>query len=135
MMPIRSMLLKGGGGGGGGGGATIPLSSPYSEVFDPSNASAVLTYDNAGNCSSTGEGSNTWIVSGSPSDYDIRLTITGGSTPTGAATGTWLSLGTTRVWSLSQTVPGANTSTGDLEIRQGVTVVASASFTAQAIVN
>ena len=66
----------------------------------------------------------TWLLDGSASDYDCRLTVDLDLTPSGSATGTWLNLGTTRAWTLSDTAPigAARTSTCTIEIRDATTL-------------
>lgn len=44
-----------------------------------------------------------WLLSGSASSYDIRVTQVGGIAPTGSPVGTWLPLSSTREWSIMTT--------------------------------
>jgi hypothetical protein len=90
------------------------------------NLNSAGTYDTTGTNGNPATGTNTsgtWLLSGSASDYELKMDLTnnlgGGGTVSGSATGSWLSCGTNRSWSISDTSnnSGANTRTGTLTIR------------------
>lgn len=58
----------------------------------------------------------TWLVTGSASDYEVRATLAGGTSPSGSALGTWLGCGATRDWGLTDVVADASPVTCDLTI-------------------
>lgn len=58
----------------------------------------------------------TWMNSGSASDYEVRLTQTGGSTITGESLSTWLACSTERNWYLTS-AEFDKSATATLEIR------------------
>jgi hypothetical protein len=59
----------------------------------------------------------TWLTSGSASDYDFRMTMVSGTSFGGSALGTWLNAASTLTWALSKGSPeGINTGTATLEI-------------------
>ncbi len=45
----------------------------------------------------------TWLLSGSAADFDVRATLNSGTSPAGTL-GTWLNCGTDRTWSLTDVV-------------------------------
>ena len=61
----------------------------------------------------------TWLLSGSVTDYEIRFTVTSGDALTGgSASATWLGFGATREWELEEiTSGGALTSNCTVELR------------------
>jgi hypothetical protein len=80
----------------------------------------------------------TWRLSGSSSDYEIRATQTSGGTVSGSALSSWLGLGTSREWTVTETLSGASTDAElTVEIRIAAppnTVLDSASISLSAIV-
>jgi len=75
---------------------------------------------------------------GSP--YEIRLTVTSGTSPNEVGsdtTGSWLALSSNRQWGLTRTGTGTTQGTYTIEIRAAAsgTVMASGSFTFQCVVN
>lgn len=63
-----------------------------------------------------------WLSSGSPSDYQVRVTDIGGGLTGGSGTGSWLSLGTTRQWWVGESFSGSSISNDILvEIRDVAT--------------
>jgi len=46
----------------------------------------------------------TWLLAGASSDYEVRATVSSGTTPTGSATASWLSLSSTQAWTLQDAV-------------------------------
>jgi hypothetical protein len=75
--------------------------------------------------------SGTWLVAGTASDYEIRLTTQSGTLSTGTAD-TWLSLGSQQSWSTYRDTVGLNLYEGDkLEIRMAAspfTVMATCEY-------
>lgn len=73
-----------------------------------------------------------WLLAGSASDFECRMTMNSGTNFSGSALGTWLSLGTTRTWSHERSgTNGITTGTATLEIRRASTstVLATATVT------
>lgn len=63
-----------------------------------------------------------WLNSGSPADYEVRVTDIGGGLIGGSGAGSWLSLGTTRQWWVGESFSGASISNNILvEIRDVAT--------------
>lgn len=50
-----------------------------------------------------------WLLVGSASDYEVRATLSSGTTPSSGTLNTWQGLGTSRSWSQTQTGPGVGT--------------------------
>jgi len=76
----------------------------------------------------------TWLSSGSASDWEVRATLSAGSTPTGTL-GTWLNCGTSRGWSVSSDNGGglvASTLTVELRSAGGGGIAASATIIVRA---
>ncbi len=69
--------------------------------------------------STNGDDGGTWMTTGVNTDFEVRLTQTGGTTSfSGNALSTWLATTTNRSWSLSTTAGGDGfTATGTLEFR------------------
>lgn len=109
---------------------------PSNSAASPADASATYTLTSTGLEQATGSGSNTWLLTGSASDYDVRATLNSGALTSGT-TGSWLNLGTTRAWNVTRTsnVPGTDSANLTIEIRLTAsgTVVATATvvFTAE----
>lgn len=62
-----------------------------------------------------------WITPNSRANaYEVRFTVTAGSTPGGDPTGTWLAMSADRTWTLSETTDGfaSKSTTFTLEIRR-----------------
>lgn len=77
-----------------------------------------------------------WLLEGSNSDYECRLTVNSGDNPTGSSLATWLALSTTRTWTLSDTSEGDGAESNDctIEIRDQASgdVLASKNLTMSA---
>jgi hypothetical protein len=71
--------------------------------------------------------SGTWLLSGTGSNYEARVTKTAGDDLTTGTVNTWLALSSTRSWGLTETRNGffSKTFTGTLEIRDASTLVAA----------
>lgn len=124
--------------------AAPTVSLPASIYVAGENVPAVtssFTIDNLGSYSSVGidfAPSGTWLLSGSASSYEVRLTLTSGTIS--GTTGTWLSLGTSRTWSNTAN-PGTGLyyvlreGIGTLEIRDAVTtaILAVTTLTVRAL--
>ena len=94
-----------------------------SEGFPSSqDAEAGVSVKSDGTCTSFTEGGGTqsetpnWLSTGVGSDYEVRATVTAGSTPNGASVNTWLSLGTTRYWNVFESRFGIGTTNTTLTI-------------------
>ena len=68
-----------------------------------------------------------------PGSYEVMFSVTGGTVNVGDAVGTWLALTSTRSWARNNGA-GVGVVTGTLQIRLGVTVLATCNctFTADA---
>lgn len=124
--------------------STLLVSLPTSIYVAGESTGTVFssfTIDNSGSYSSVGlysAPSGTWLLSGSASNYEVRLTLTSGTIS--GTTGTWLSLGTSRTWSNTAN-PGTGfyyvlrEGIGTLEIRDSVTtaILASTTLTVHAL--
>lgn len=73
----------------------------------------------------------TWLVSGSASSFQVRVTVLSGTTPGGDGAGSWLSLSTSRAWSLFQSGEGVKSATMLVEIRLISTLVVVGSATVE----
>lgn len=75
----------------------------------------------------------TWLVSGTASNYEAKATVLVGSVSTGT-TGSWLSLGSSREWTVTQASMGTKQCQLLVEIRNASTlaVVDSAAITLEA---
>lgn len=71
--------------------------------------------------------SGTWLLSGTASNYEARVTKTAGDDLTSGTQNTWQALSSTRSWGLTETRNGfySKTFTGTLEIRDASTLVAA----------
>lgn len=78
----------------------------------------------------------TWLLSGSASDYECRLTVNSGDAPTsGSSVGVWLSLSTFQAWRLTVTTTGPGKSGNyTVEIRHASTLVVTSSATVTMLV-
>lgn len=104
--------LRGGGAEDGASGLVFVVFGAYeSYVIDPANASCGVTYGNSGAVTGVGGPSGNWLLSGSASDYEIKMDVNG-------IAGSWLNLGTSRSYTLSRTTIGENSSTVDISIRR-----------------
>lgn len=120
--------------------ASLPSTiAVWDDSVDTSNASFSIgssSYSSVGNVFNPSE---TWLLQGSGSDYEVRLTVTAGSFATGT-TGSWLGLGSTRTWGNTAS-PGTGfyynlvQGNGLLEIRNAATqiVVAFSALTVRAL--
>lgn len=136
MQPIDIMLLSGD--------QTAVVAIDNANAFARTNTEAEITayysLQNTGDgqhTNSTGTNSSfTWKNSGNVSDYQVRATVTSGTTPGGDGVGSWLSLGTSRSWSLNQYGDGTKQCTITVEIRLQSTgqVLDSATITIKATV-
>lgn len=109
-------------------------------VFDPSNATASLSFQTNGNVSNTGTDLADWLDplrSGAGSDYEIWVGTVTGDNWSGPTKNTWHSLSSARTWTLSQTVVGSASGTATIKIRDAATQTeqASASYTLTATVD
>jgi len=77
--------------------------------------------------------SETWLITGAASDYDVRWSFTGstGDVIANPGNGVWLNLGTSRTWSIrdSDYNPGVKNIIGNLQIRNASTLVVLATGT------
>ena len=123
-------------------GASLPASITDSKLaISTADASVTLTVNSNGTWAGNGDfaPSGTWQVGGTAADYEVRLTLSSGTTPSGSDMATWLSCGTTRSWSITETRNGYYTTsfTGTLEIRMAAspqTVFATSSVSLEAVV-
>ena len=106
----------------------ITITSAYSYVTKSSGiatATYELRFDGtvwAGIGSGTLSQTGTWLLSGTASAYETRVTATSGTFTSGTV-GTWLSLASNRSWTVQQGTSGANTVVFDVEIRNSSTGV------------
>ena len=108
----------------------------------PANASATYFVNTGGTESSSPAAiSNTWLLSGAAADYEVRATLSSGTTPTGGSgLNVWLSLGTSRSWSNANADDFTSTVTSGLtiEVRSAATLAvldaASVTLTARVII-
>lgn len=140
-MGVGAVVASGSGSGGGGGSVAITdmainsMGAGSQTVSYRLNTSGVVERGRNGVYNTL----ETWKLSGSSSDYEARVTETGGSGLTGgSATSTWLGLGTSREWELTETIAGwSSTTYFTVEIRIAAppnTVLDSAAIEANAIV-
>lgn len=84
----------------------------------PSTSNAIFTMKSDGTWTTSDAQSGQWLVGSSNGGaYDVRATVTSGSTPGGAGVGTWLQLSSDRLWNIGQVTTGTNTGTLLIEIR------------------
>jgi hypothetical protein len=103
---------------GDGGGGHIDAQAAYASDLGvtPISGYAELSFRNDGAMNATGNVSATdftWLLAGSASAYDIRVSGAGDSPGT---LSTWQNLGTTRTWSLTRSTDGISSFTGTYEI-------------------
>jgi hypothetical protein len=76
----------------------------------------------------------TWLLTGAASSFEVRATLSSGSTP-GGTLGTWLACSTTREWTITGSSPVPVSCVLLIEIRNASTMVtldsASVTMTAQ----
>jgi hypothetical protein len=108
----------------------------------PSTASATINFTSGGLVQSRANSNPyallfTWLLSGAASAYQIRATVSSGTSPAGSALNTWLNMGVDNLWVLSRSTSGTSTSVLTIEIRDVATstIRASATFTLQATQN
>lgn len=90
----------------------------------PTDADATYTLNAAGTeVSSPAAISNTWLITGAASDYEVRATVNSGGVQAGT-TGSWLGLGSDRAWSCTRSLNSAGSSDANLtiEIRSATTL-------------
>jgi len=106
---------------GGGGGSLVAIEDETISKFDAAYAYAAYEINSSGLLYSIKNSSRvsigTWLLSGSPSSYEVRVTDTFGTLTSGSATSTWLPLDTTRSWGLEVTSSDGITSSLTVEIR------------------
>lgn len=87
-----------------------------------SAAEARITYSPAGTVTgsvvTTGNSPifDDWLISGSASDYEIRATVSQGSTPSGSSVGVWLPLTGVVSWFVRQEPPGTGTTSTEISV-------------------
>lgn len=111
--------------------ATLTDHSVGDVTHDGSTATATFTIKNDGTVRDQDNNSlETWLPSGSASNWDVRATLNSGTSPSGSGVGSWLSCGTTRSWSLvNSTQPSSITCSLLIELRSGGITAASATAT------
>lgn len=138
---LGAVVAAGSGSGGGGGSVSITNQTVNSFGLGSQTASYRLNTSGAveRGLNAVYNTLETWLLSGSSSDYEARVTETGGAGLTGgSATNTWLGLGTTREWELTEITSGWSSVTNfDVEIRLAAppnTVLDTASIELNAVV-
>lgn len=100
------MLISGGGGAVGGSGSVTLNNATVDQQFAGGSASASWRIDSDGQVYTGFNGSYgaeyVW-TSDAVANYEVRATVTGGSTPTGSATATWLACSSDRDWTVTDT--------------------------------
>jgi hypothetical protein len=71
----------------------------------------------------------TWLAVGAASDFQVRATLSSGSTPSGTLN-TWLACSTTREWSITSSSPATVSCSLWVEIRNASTLAVLAAATA-----
>ncbi len=69
---------------------------------------------------------NTWLLSGTRGQYEVRLTVNSGTPPSGPAPGDWNSLISAKTWFLSRTSVGVSTNNCTIDIRYISDILATA---------
>lgn len=88
-------------------------------VLTPTDASATYTLSNSGAEESTPAAvSNTWLLFGAASDYEVRATLNSGALTSGTV-GAWTNLGVTQSWNCTRTLNSAGVSEANLTIEVG----------------
>lgn len=138
---IGAVIASGGGSGGGGGSVSVTDQSPIAMGLGMQTAAYRLATSGVVQRGINGVYNTleTWLLSGAASDYEARVTETGGAGLNGGnAVSTWLSLGGNLEWSLSESSSGVSAFTNfTIEIRQSAppnTVLDSAAIVLTAIV-
>lgn len=94
------------GGAVGGSGSVTLNNGTVDQQFGGGNASASWRIDSDGQIYTGFNGSYGAVyiwTSDAVANYEVRATVTGGSTPTGSATATWLSCSSDRDWTVTDT--------------------------------
>jgi hypothetical protein len=108
---------------GNGSGARVNVvNRTYSGSTTSSSITCSTSFSSAGLNTGSGQSSYSWLLSGTASQYEIRMTTTSGTFSSGT-TGSWLSLGTTRTWTRQRTSVGISTVTATVEIRDATSLV------------
>lgn len=85
-------------------------------AVSPADASASYSVNNTGTESSSPAAiSNTWLLIGSASDYEVRATLNSGTLSSGT-TGTWLDCGSSHTWTTTRTLDSGGITTANLTI-------------------
>lgn len=106
--------------------STAYLSGPTGPV------TASYSISSGGTVSGSNVSGYSWLLVGSASDYEVRATLSSGTTPSSGTLNTWQSLGTTRSWSQTRSLTvGTRECVLLIEIRLASSgdVLASASVT------
>lgn len=116
---------------------TVAVEINNQVVFDISTDTATASYSivNDGTVRSQTGTLENWLTGGGVvSNYEVRATLVSGTLDTSDPTGVWLSCSTTRSWVVTNSRQNNSVKTAQLtiEIRQGATVLDSASVTLQA---
>lgn len=113
----------------------VQLSDDFVYAADIGPAEASYSIENTGIVSDSQGGASPWLLNGTPSNYEVRATLTGGTLSQGS-TGSWLSCGTTTTWALINSRQNNSTimAVMTIEIRDAATrtVRASATVTLEA---
>lgn len=123
--------------------ASLPrlIAANYSHMrITPDTARASFTLGSDGRVTTEGSAgpssasSYAWLDSGNGALYDVRATLSSGTTPTGSAVGSWLQLSTSRSWVQTRTSTGERMCDLLIEIRPtgGGATVASATISLSA---
>lgn len=82
----------------------------------PADASASYSVNSNGTeTSSPAAISNTWLLIGAASDYEVRATLNSGTLSSGT-TGVWLDCATSRTWTVTRTTDAAGITSANLTI-------------------
>jgi len=91
--------------------------------------------DGVGTASVSYTDATTWLLSGAAGDYEVRATVTSGSTPSSGTIDTWMACSTTRTWENIITGLGEIESVLLIEVRlASSTVLSSMTVTLTSIV-
>jgi hypothetical protein len=108
-------------------------------ISGTATGSATYFIDAAGTARGIGTGltnttySGEWLLVGSASDYEVRVTIVSG-TLTSGTTGSWLSCGSDRNWSITSSVGKTTVLTVEIRNAASLAVLDTATITLQVIV-
>lgn len=91
---------------------------PYGVALTPADATATYRLTNTGLEQATSRTDSTWLLSGSASDFDVRMTVTSGTLTSGTV-GSWVNLAATQEWTLVRglNIPGVLTAEATVELR------------------